>query len=142
MTATAPPPSAPIVAEHRLVIRSYLPAHDAQAARLRSLTYLAAIGWAGPSGLAVSTIDQLVRNASQFGRCSGGEIGIRIARTEADDLLIDVVDHNPEFPFFEEAVSGLLGQGLWRVADYGAVVSWHPHEGGKTVRAVLQGARS
>lgn len=142
MTLTSPPPPAPLVAEHSRTIRSYLPAQDAQTARIQVLTCLATLGWAGPSGLAVATADQLVRNASQFGRCLGGNIELRIGRTEADDLLIDVADHNPEFPFFDEAVAGLIGQGLRRVAEYGVTVSWHPHEHGKTVRAVLGGAPS
>ncbi|MEU1221360.1 hypothetical protein [Streptomyces microflavus] len=107
---------------------------------------MATFGWVGPLGLAVATVDHLVRNASEFGRCAGKEIGLRIGRTEADDLLIDVTDHNPAFPFFEQAVAGFLGKGLWRVAQYGGVMSWHPHTGeyapGKTVRAVLRGDRS
>ncbi|MER6018842.1 MULTISPECIES: hypothetical protein [Streptomyces griseus group] len=142
MTATAPPPPALLVVEYRLAIRSYLPTQDAQSARLQAVTCLTTLGWAGPSGLAVATADQLVRNASEFGRCSGGEIGLRIGRTAADDLLIDVADHNPEFPFFEQAVAGRFGRGLRRVAEYGATMSWHPHENGKTVRAVLGGAHS
>ncbi|MGW3215315.1 hypothetical protein ACWDBC_24150 [Streptomyces parvus] len=138
-----PPPPAKLVLERRLNIRSLLPPQDAQAARIQALTCMATFGWAGPLGLAV---DHLVRNASEFGRCAGKEIGLRIARTEADDLLIDVTDHNPEFPFFEQAAAGFLGKGLWRIAQDGGVVSWHPHsdecEHGKTVRAVLRGDRS
>lgn len=142
MTMTNQPPPEPLVAERQLTIRSYLPPQDAQTARLQLLTWLTALGWSGPPGLAVATVDQLVRNASEFGRCSGGEIELRVGRTEADDLLIDVADRNPEFPFFEEATSGHFGQGLRRVAEYGATVSWHAHEHGKTVRAVLRGDRS
>lgn len=139
MTATAPPP---LVVEHRLTIRSYLPPQDAQTARIQAVTCLLAFRWTGPCGLAVATVDQLVRNASEFGRCSGGEIGLRIGCTEADDLLIDVDDRNPEFPFFDQAVAGRFGHGLRRVAEYGATLSWHPHERGKTVRAVMGGTHS
>ncbi|MFJ8774473.1 hypothetical protein [Streptomyces microflavus] len=141
-----PPPPAKLVLERRLTIRSLHPPQDAQAARIQALTCLATFGWIGPLGLAVATVDHLVRNASEFGRCAGKQIGLRIARTEPDNLLIDVTDHNPEFPFFEQAAAGLLGKGLWRIAQYGGVVSWHPHnhedELGKTVRAVLRGDRS
>ncbi|MFJ2225564.1 hypothetical protein ACIOFY_36680 [Streptomyces anulatus] len=142
MTATAPPHPVPLVVEHELTIRSYLPAQDAQSARLQTVTCLLAFGWSGPCGLAVSTVDQLVRNASEFGRCSGGNIRLRIGLTELDDLVIDVADHNPEFPFFDQVVAGRIGEGLWRVAQYGAAMSWYSHEHGKTVRAVLGGARS
>ncbi|MFC8705829.1 hypothetical protein ACFWNF_17680 [Streptomyces anulatus] len=142
MTTTAPPHPVPLVVEHRLTIRSYLPAPDAQSARLQAVACLLAFAWSGPCGLAVQTVDQLVRNASEFGRCSGGNIGLRVGLTEVDDLLIDVTDHNPEFPSFDEAVAGRVGQGLWRVTQYGAAVSWHPHEHGKTVRAVMGGAPS
>ncbi|ALC26924.1 MULTISPECIES: hypothetical protein [Streptomyces] len=139
-----PPPPAALTLERRLTIRSLLPPRDAQAARIQALTCMATFGWPDPLGLAVATVDHLVRNASQFGRCADKEIGLRIARTEADDLLIDVTDHNPEFPSFEQAAAGFLGKGLWRIAQYGGVVSWHPHECGlgKTVRAVLRGDRS
>ncbi|MYX77615.1 ATP-binding protein [Streptomyces sp. SID3915] len=141
-----PPTPAPLILERRLAIRSFLPGQDAQAARIQALMCLATFGWTGPLGLAVGAIDQLVRNASEFGRCTGKQIGLRIARTEVDDLLIDVTDHCPHFPYFEQAAAGLLGQGLWRVAQYGATVSWHPHEPehqpGKTVRAVMGGSRS
>ncbi|MEU3434032.1 hypothetical protein ABZ708_11265, partial [Streptomyces sp. NPDC006863] len=136
-----PPPPARLVLERQLTIRSMLPPQAAQAARIRALTCLATFGWTGPLELAVATIDHLVRNASQFGWCASKEIGLRIARIEADDLLIDVTDYRPEFPFFEQAVAGSLGSGLGRVAQYGGAVSWHPHECGvgKTVRAVLRG---
>lgn len=142
MTTTAPLPPVPLVVDHQLTIRSYLPAQDAQSARLQAVACLLAFGWTGPCGFAVLTVDQLVRNASEFGWCAGKEIRLLIGLTEVDDLLIDVADHNPEFPEFEDVVAGRSGQGLRRIAEYGVTVSWHPHEHGKTVRAVLGGASS
>ncbi|MER6771459.1 hypothetical protein ACF1D2_14085 [Streptomyces bacillaris] len=130
-------PSAPVVLERRFMIRSVRPPQDAQSARIQAWTCLAVFGWPGPTGSAVAIIDQLVRNAPEFGQCAGEGIEVRIARTDADDLLIDVGDRYPAFPSFERAVAGELGQGLWRVSQRGATVSWHPHEHGKTVRAVV-----
>ncbi|MEU0382262.1 hypothetical protein ABZ093_33985 [Streptomyces cyaneofuscatus] len=141
MTGTAPSAPAAIVREARWTIRSIRPPQDAQSARVQAWTCLALFGWPGPVPSAISILDHLVRNASEFGWCAGEEIGVRLARTETDDLLIDVIDRRTDFPGFEEAVAGYLGQGLWRIAQYGATLSWHPHEHGKTVRAVLGGAR-
>ncbi|MFI1226075.1 MULTISPECIES: hypothetical protein [unclassified Streptomyces] len=142
MTTTAPLPPVPLVVEHQMTIRSYLPAPDARSASLQAVACLLAFDWTGPCGFAVATVDQLVRNASEFGQCAGENIRLRIGLTEVDDLLIDVADHNPEFPDFEKAVAGGVGQGFRRVAECGATMSWHPHENGKTVRAVLPGTRS
>ncbi|MBK3585916.1 hypothetical protein JHN49_20115 [Streptomyces sp. MBT57] len=58
-------------------------------------------------------------------------------RGRGDDLLIDVIDRRTDFPSFDQAVAGHLGQGLWRITQYGATLSWHPDSDGKTVRAVL-----
>ncbi|MFD8110265.1 hypothetical protein [Streptomyces microflavus] len=137
MNGTAPPAPAPIVREARWTIRSIRPPQDAQSARVQAWTCLALFGWPRPVASAISVLDHLVRNASEFGRCAGREIEVRLARTESDDLLIDVIDRRTDLPSFDQAVAGHLGQGLWRIAQYGATLSWHPHEDGKTVRAVL-----
>ncbi|MET8502097.1 ATP-binding protein [Streptomyces microflavus] len=137
MTGTAPPAPARILREARWTIRSIRPPQDAQSARVQAWTCLALFGWPGPVASAISVLDHLVRNASEFGRCAGGEIEVRLARTESDDLLIDVMDRRTNFASFDQAVAGHLGQGLWRIAQYGATLSWHPHRDGKTVRAVL-----
>ncbi|MFF8432842.1 ATP-binding protein [Streptomyces bacillaris] len=146
MTITAPPAPAPapapIVLEKRWTIQSLRPPQDAQSARIQAWTSLATFGWTGPASSAVAILDRLVRNASEHGQCSGEKIGVRIARTEAGDLLIDVIDRYTDFPLFKQAVAGHLGKGLGQIAQYGAVVSWHPHDHGKTVRAVVGGARS
>ncbi|MCD9899761.1 hypothetical protein LUR56_05800 [Streptomyces sp. MT29] len=142
MTGTAPPAPAPILREARWTIQSTRPPQDAQSARVQAWTCLALFCWPGPVASAISILDHLVRNASEFGRCAGREIEVRIARTENDDLLIDVIDRRTDFPSFDQAVAGHLEQGLWRIAQYGATLSWHPHKDGKTVRAVLGVART
>ncbi|WP_405434879.1 hypothetical protein [Streptomyces anulatus] len=142
MTTTAPLPPVPLVVEHQMAIRSYLPVQDAQSARLQAVACLLAFGWTGPCGFAVLTVDQLVRNASEFGWCAGEDIRLLIGLAELGDLLIDVADHNPTFPKFEEVLTGRSGQGLRRIAEYGVTLPWHPHKHGKTVRAVLDGASS
>lgn len=142
MTGVAPPPPAPIIRQARWTIRSVRAPQDAQSARVQAWTCLALFGWPGPVPSAIAILDHLVRNASEFGRCQGEIIEVQIARTENDDLLIDVIDCHSAFPDFERAVAGHLGQGLWRIAQHGASLSWHPHKGGKTVRAVLGSGRT
>lgn len=88
MTFTAPPspplqppplplPPATLNLERRLLVRSLQPHQDAQAARIQAPTRPVTFGWGGPLGLAVATVDHLVRNVSEFGRCHDKEIGLR-----------------------------------------------------------------
>ncbi len=112
-------------------------------ARIHSWTAFTALDWPGDHHAAFGVLHSLVSNALRHGvtpAWPSPELAIWVRVTEAHELIIDVKDPNPDFPEFEKNVVGELGRGLWVARRSGAAVSWSPdpHEGGKTVRAVMQ----
>jgi hypothetical protein len=119
----------------------YLQANVAGLTRTHARTSLTMLRWAGnveaattvAAVLAQNTVDHA--NPDSFGDRSSA--CLRLALTEAGDLLIDVSDPLPAFPDFGAAVSGARGRGLWQATRLGARLSWFLIDDGdrKTVRA-------
>ncbi|MFE5940540.1 ATP-binding protein [Streptomyces sp. NPDC056470] len=137
------PPAAltPQVVLHETALPLAPNASAAGAARVSARTLLTIMAWPGPHHVAMDVLYVLVRNAVEHGltRESAGrrlEAWLRI--NEHRELLIDVQDHTPHFPRFDQAVRGELGRGLWGAQRLGAALSWFPEDRGKTVRATLQ----
>ncbi|MGW7433314.1 ATP-binding protein [Streptomyces sp. NPDC054861] len=110
-------------------------------ARIRARDLLTILAWPGSHNVAVNVLYVLVRNAVEHGLTEEShsrrlEAWLRV--TEQHELLIDVQDHVPDFPRFDQAARGELGRGLWGAQRLGAALSWFPGEQGKTVRATLQ----
>ncbi|MET8979397.1 hypothetical protein ABZX85_27720 [Streptomyces sp. NPDC004539] len=59
--------------------------------------------------------------------------------TETGELVLDVTDHNPAFPGFDQKNRAGRGRGMRRLARLDARLTWFPRTDGtgKTVRAVL-----
>ncbi|MFE6782114.1 ATP-binding protein [Streptomyces sp. NPDC057680] len=116
-------------------------ANAATTARISARSMLTIMAWPGPHDAAVDVLYVLVRNAVEHGlteESTGQRLGVWLRINENHELLIDVQDHLPDFPCFDEAVRGELGRGLWGAQSYGAVLSWTPNDQGKIVRATLQ----
>ncbi|MGW2016845.1 ATP-binding protein [Streptomyces sp. NPDC001927] len=111
------------------------------AARVNARTLLTIMAWPGPHNAAVDVLHVLVRNAVEHGLAetsAGRRLEAWLRINERLELLIDVQDHTPDFPRFDEAVRGELGRGLWGAQRLGAELSWFPDGQGKTVRATLR----
>ncbi|MFD7282151.1 ATP-binding protein [Streptomyces sp. NPDC059862] len=113
-------------------------------ARIWTRTIVTALRWQGSVLQVAEVVSRLVVNAVRHGipddvADTTWRIVLSVAVTEADELVIDVTDLNPAFPRFPAAAKGAKGQGLMRVAQLGARLTWFlHHEGpGKTVRATL-----
>ncbi|MEV6786817.1 hypothetical protein [Streptomyces sp. NPDC051098] len=112
-----------------------------QLARLHGRTRLTMARWRGNQETAVVVAGLLTANAVVHAnpgplddrRC----LGLRLAVTEADELLIDVSDPLPHFPDFAAAAAGERGRGLWQVARLGCDLTWFLTDDGdgKVVRA-------
>ncbi|WP_229871215.1 ATP-binding protein [Streptomyces phaeofaciens] len=132
-------PSTPVVDR----ISMDLPADTSapRMARIRTRSALTLLGWEGPTPAAVSVISTLVDNAIQHGQIPSAteKLDVVLSITADQSLLIDVVDANPSFPRFGEAVVGERGSGLWTAAQQGAVITYSVCQdfSGKTVRAAL-----
>ncbi|MGW7433249.1 ATP-binding protein [Streptomyces sp. NPDC054861] len=116
-------------------------ASAAGAARVSARTLLTVMAWPGPHDVAVDVLYVLVRNAVEHGlteQSAGRRLEVWLRINENRELLIDIQDHNPDFPSFDKAVQGELGRGLWGAQRLGAALFWFPGEQGKTVRATLQ----
>ncbi|MBC9718440.1 sensor histidine kinase [Streptomyces sp. TRM66268-LWL] len=113
-----------------------------QAARIEGYTRVTLLGWSGNVRRAVDVLGILVSNALAHGITPGEseQIHVKLTRTEAQHLLLEVTDDNPSFPDFAQAVQGELGRGLWRARQLGAVVTWFllQDASGKVVRAELR----
>jgi anti-sigma regulatory factor (Ser/Thr protein kinase) len=138
-------PMDPAVPTAQVVHESALPlppnASAAGAARIWARTLLTIMAWPGPHHVAADVLYVLVRNAVEHGlteQSAGRRLEAWLRINESRELLIDVQDHNPDFPSFDKAVQGELGRGLWGAQRLGAALSWFPGEQGKTVRATLQ----
>jgi anti-sigma regulatory factor (Ser/Thr protein kinase) len=113
-------------------------------ARLFARERLTLMGWPGDQHKAIDVMDALVHNAVRHAikpGQKGQRLSVRLAVTEADELIIDVTDSRPAFPNWEEAVRGELGRGLWLIQQQGAQLSKFlvgPRNRAKTVRAVLR----
>lgn len=110
-------------------------------ARISARTHLTIMAWPGPHNLAADVVYVLVRNAVQHGlteESADRDLQVWLRINERHELLIDVQDHAPSFPGFDQAVQGELGRGLWGAQQLGAAISWLENDGGKTVRATLQ----
>jgi hypothetical protein len=138
------PAAAPslVSSETRLV----LPADPSalRVARINGRTLLMWLGWRGDQHAAIDVLYVLVNNAFKHAFLpgetrEGPDVWLRV--TEADDLVIDVMDLVPEFADFDQAVAGELGRGLWGAKRLGAVITWFPVAGGKTVRATMRAGR-
>jgi hypothetical protein len=119
----------------------YLQANLTGLIRIHARTRLTMLRWAGNAEaattvaaiLAQNTVDHA--NPGPFGDRSS--VGLRLAVTEAGDLLIDLSDPLPAFPGFEAAAAGARGRGLWHATRLGARLSWFltADNDRKTVRA-------
>lgn len=110
-------------------------------ARIQARDLLTILGWPGPHHVAVDVLYVLVRNAVEHGltdKSPGRRLEAWLRINQRHELLIDVQDHNPDFPSFDRAVRGELGRGLQGARRLGASLSWFENEAGKTVRATLQ----
>ncbi|MEU6987291.1 ATP-binding protein [Streptomyces sp. NPDC046324] len=111
------------------------------AARIQARDLLTILAWPGPHHVAVDVLYVLVRNAVEHGlteESPGRRLEAWLRVNQRHELLIDVQDHTPDFPDFDQAIRGELGRGLWGAQRLGANLSWFPEEQGKTVRATLQ----
>lgn len=101
------------------------------------------LGWNGSDLRAGEVAAHLVSNAVRHGLpCTGlpqSHLLLRAAVTEGGDLVLDVTDHNPRFPDFDETGRVGSGRGMRRFARLDVRLSWFPCPDGlgKTVRAVL-----
>ncbi|MFF2779489.1 ATP-binding protein [Streptomyces sp. NPDC058052] len=111
-------------------------------ARIKGRTLLALLHWSGDQRAAVDVLYVLVRNALEHAITPGDggdafHAWLRI--TDADELVIDVWDPEPDFPDYEKAIEGVQGRGLRLAQGLGAEIRWLPDAPyGKTVRAILQ----
>ncbi|MFE0654586.1 ATP-binding protein [Streptomyces sp. NPDC059534] len=110
-------------------------------ARISARTLLTVLAWPGPIDVAVDVLYALVRNAVEHGlteESASQRLDAWLRINERRELFIDVQDHAPDFPHFDQALRGELGRGLWGAQRLGATLSWRPADHGKTVRAALQ----
>jgi hypothetical protein len=141
------PAKSPAFAPIRASLTTQLPPDQVAATRLVRIWLrlaVTALRWRGDVDRAVEVASRLVNNGSRYGvpqDVSGNDrwLTVRAAVTEAQELVLDVTDANAAFPAAAEALQGKRGQGLARVLEHGADLTWFlRHEGpGKTVRAVL-----
>jgi len=111
-------------------------------ANIQGRTELTLLGWPGNHHAAVQVLYVLVHNALTHG-ITPGQPGQTLTAwlrvTDADELLIDVADPNPDFPDFDKAIAGERGRGLREAQRLGARIGWLPDAPhGKTVRAVMK----
>ncbi|WP_239085381.1 ATP-binding protein [Streptomyces halstedii] len=110
-------------------------------ARIKGRTHLTLLCWPGNQHAATDVLYVLVHNALAHGITPGEpsqNIDVWLRVTRDHQLLIDVIDPNPDFPDFERAVAGELGHGLRGAQQLGAAISYIPGRREKTVRATLQ----
>ncbi|MEU6070560.1 hypothetical protein ABZ864_40510 [Streptomyces sp. NPDC047082] len=114
-------------------------------ARVKGRTALTMMSWPGSVPDAVLVFTVLVGNALQHGLCdacgSPTVLHGRLSTTDAKQLLIDVEDPNPSFPYFSNvragAGGGVLAGLLQRHVITDLIYAVHAEGRGKTVRAVL-----
>lgn len=114
-----------------------------QRCRITARLMLTTLQWHGNVHAATEVVDALVGNAvvhASVGRPGPSRhVKLRLAVTEADELLVEVTDQLPAFPDFSAAVAGEKGRGLWNVRRRGGEVTWSCARDfrTKTVRARL-----
>ncbi|MFB6629999.1 ATP-binding protein [Streptomyces sp. NPDC056362] len=140
-TTDMPPavPAPPVLHETALPLPP--DASAVRIAQIKARTLLLVMAWPGPHDVAVNVLYILVRNAVEHGlteESSGRRLEVWLRVNHRLELLIDVQDHRPDFPAFEQAAQGRLGRGLMGAQVLGASLSWFPEGQGKIVRATMQ----
>lgn len=131
--------SSPIVREWS----AFLPSTDnaVPLACTSTRTHLTVLRWHGNIHGATEVVRRLVSNAVKHGaeESDESEIVLRLAITEAGELVAEVSDPNPGFPDFKAAAEGERGRGLWEIRQLGGRLSWFMlPKGGKTVQARVE----
>ncbi|MFD9792106.1 ATP-binding protein [Streptomyces sp. NPDC059070] len=117
--------------------------HSPEHARIEARAWLILLSWRGDQTLATDVFHVLVGNVITHALTPNQQaVRVRLAITQADELLIDVTDSIPEFRNFDQAIDAQ--RSLWQIARRGAHLSWFaagPDCSGKVVRAVLRPTR-
>ncbi|MFD4376809.1 ATP-binding protein [Streptomyces sp. NPDC058486] len=136
------PEIVPAPVRHEATLRLPCNASALNMARINGRTLLTLLNWPGDQAAAVDVLYVLVRNALEHAITpgDGGDGFLAWLRvTDANELVIDVRDPDPDFPDYEKALAGALGRGLGLAQDLGAEIRWLPDAPhGKTVRAIMQ----
>ncbi|MET8983420.1 hypothetical protein ABZX85_48465 [Streptomyces sp. NPDC004539] len=106
------------------------------------------LGWNGSDVRAGEVAAHLASNAVRHGLPGTvppqRHLLLRAAVTETGELVLDVTDHNPAFPHFDQESRAGSGRGMRRLARLDVRLTWFPRADGigKTVRAVLPGGEA
>ncbi|WP_143569917.1 ATP-binding protein [Streptomyces acidiscabies] len=119
-----------------------LEATAVQLARIHARTWLSTWSWEGDHDRALTVVGELVDNAVTHAEFRGeGVVRLVLLVADSGELLIDVMDPDPDFPDFAQAVnSGSRTSGIGFVRGLGGEITWGVPDaggGGKCVRVRL-----